>query len=500
MNHGPSESSSRDKIALGVILLVAAALRLFHVTFQSFWLDEGFTAKLIVQPLGDFVRLLRVEPFMAAYDILLYPWARLGTSEAMIRMPSVIFGVATVALVYRLGLRLFDRRVAIVGATILALSPSSIAYSQEARSYSMLMFLSALSWLSFLDAVQRDTPRNWLRYAVVAALAGYTHFFGVLIVPSQIAALVAARHMTRQIARRLTLTCLAIAAAWLPIVLFFMSPNTVNRADWMPPTTLEEIGHTIVRISGGLNGNAGVILAVLWTIACALAVVAMFGLSEPQSSAGASLGYFAALSGAISPVVLTLAISEVRPMLQARYLLECVPSAAVLAAAGIVQIRWRPALYGLAVAFIVLVLRQQYTWFWTPQKDDWRSATRYLAANARPGDAVAFFPPYAKFSFDYYTEQLGLKPPEQVSYPTTNPIGDPAFLHTKYVSAQDAAAHLVPNLSASRAWVISRCWNGIPAVNRDAEAVLGAFGRKYPSMRKIDVSGVDMRLYSSEPQ
>ena len=499
MNRDTSETAPRYKLALGLILVVAAALRLFHLTFQSLWIDEGFTAKLIVQPLGDFVQLLWIEPFMAAYDIVLYPWARLGTSETMLRMPSVIFGVATVALVYRLGIRLFDRRVGLVAAAILAVAPSSIAYSQEARSYSMLMFLSALSWLWFLDAVQRDRPRSWLRYGIVAALTGYTHFFGVLLVPDQIAALIATRGFKGQIARRLIVTCMAIGAAWLPIILFFVSPNTVNHADWMPPTTFEEIGHTIVRIAGGLNGNAGVMLAVLWTIACAFAVIAMFRMSKQQNSAVPSFGYAAALCGAVTPVILTLAISEIRPILQARYLLECVPSATVLAAAGIVQVRWRPALYGLAVASVVLVLRQQYTWFWTPQKDDWRAATRYLAANARAGDAIAFFPPYAKFSFDYYTERLGLKSPEQAIYPTTNPIGDSEFLRSKYVSAQDAATNLVPALSTPRAWVISRCWNGIPAVNSDADAVLGAFGRKYPSMRRIDISGVDMRLYSSEP-
>jgi hypothetical protein len=49
--------------------------------------------------------------------------------------------------------------------------------SQEARSYALLAFLSALSVLAFGYALRRPTPRAFTSWAVVACFALLTHYF-----------------------------------------------------------------------------------------------------------------------------------------------------------------------------------------------------------------------------------------------------------------------------------------------------------------------------------
>jgi uncharacterized membrane protein len=76
-----------------------------------------------------------------------------GYSELAIRLPSVIFAVATLVLVYKIVLKILPKNtfVALLAASLLATSQLHIYYSQEARMYSMVTLLSSLAIYSFLE-------------------------------------------------------------------------------------------------------------------------------------------------------------------------------------------------------------------------------------------------------------------------------------------------------------------------------------------------------------
>ena len=87
---------------------------------------------------------------MVLYYTLLREWMHFGQTEFVIRSLSALFGIAAIPAVYRLGRRLFDVPTGLIAAALLATHSFHIRYSQEARAYSLQVFLLILCDLLFL--------------------------------------------------------------------------------------------------------------------------------------------------------------------------------------------------------------------------------------------------------------------------------------------------------------------------------------------------------------
>ncbi len=135
-------------LLLALILLVAAGLRFYRLDAQSFWNDEGNSARIAERPLWQIIDGAGGDIHPPGYYIVLAGWRSLvGYSEFALRALSALAGVLTVALCYAIGARLFDRRVGVIAALLIAINPFQVYYAQEARMYALLGTLSAASVL-----------------------------------------------------------------------------------------------------------------------------------------------------------------------------------------------------------------------------------------------------------------------------------------------------------------------------------------------------------------
>ena len=180
---GPTRKA--DHWLLVLVILLAFALRVYDLGEREFWFDEVLSANVSGLGWEGAVEHLRSAPFEhpPLYYLSLYPWQlAAGTTEFAFRFYSVFWGTLFVPLLYLLIRRLAGRRVALVAALLAALSPFLVAYSQEARMYSLLSCLSLMALLSFHNALQRpDRPGWWLVYMALVAVGMVTHyFFGLL--------------------------------------------------------------------------------------------------------------------------------------------------------------------------------------------------------------------------------------------------------------------------------------------------------------------------------
>jgi hypothetical protein len=189
-----AHGSRRDGLALGAIILLAAALRCWRLDLQSLWNDELASWHAAHWPTlaGVLERGVVPDVHPPAYFLLLHLWTRLaGSSEAALRAPSVLFGVLTVAAACGLGRCLYTRREGLLAAAVMATAWLPVYYSREARPYALLILCSILStwWLvetvRRLEAGTRRLPHFAIAYVLAATLAAYTHYFGLLLIGVQ---------------------------------------------------------------------------------------------------------------------------------------------------------------------------------------------------------------------------------------------------------------------------------------------------------------------------
>ncbi len=175
--------------ALALIVALAALLRFATLGVPSYWLDE-YTS--LSETHGSLSAVLdsvnHAEGGPPLYLLLLWGWRKVfGDGEIAIRSMSALLGTATVPVAFAAARELASRRAGLFAAALTATSPLMIWYSQEVRTYALLVFLAALSFTFFAYTLERDEP-GWLwGWAISSVLAFTTHYFAVvLIVPEAV--------------------------------------------------------------------------------------------------------------------------------------------------------------------------------------------------------------------------------------------------------------------------------------------------------------------------
>ena len=190
-------------VTLAGFVALAALVRLPTLASQSFWYDEAVTSWLLRGSPAQLLHALpRSESTPPLYYLLAWGWVRaFGRDEAGLRSLSATAGIATVPLAYLAARELAGRRAGLVAALLVAVSPMLVWYSQEARSYALFVCFSTASLWLMARARTRPTTGRLVTWAVVAALALWTHYFALFVVGPEALLLLALRGVP--LARRL---------------------------------------------------------------------------------------------------------------------------------------------------------------------------------------------------------------------------------------------------------------------------------------------------------
>ncbi len=180
-------ASQKHEIYLILALLVfASLLRLYRVEHQSFWTDEIITIKASKQSVSQLIfHPIITNNVPPLYFLMTHILLTLDhrNDELVLRFPSGLFGVLSIALFYLVVRKLLGKRIGFVAAMLMAISPFHIWYSQEARPYALLLFLSLLSiWL--LQSLISKPQNHWLQagFTGSAALTCYCHTIAIAFI------------------------------------------------------------------------------------------------------------------------------------------------------------------------------------------------------------------------------------------------------------------------------------------------------------------------------
>ncbi len=373
---------------------LAAALVLYQLATRSLWLDEAASVSIASQHGSALWHAIAHDGGnMLGYYLLLHAVIGLfGDGAAVIRLPSALATVATVALVCLIARRMLDRRaVAAAAGTLTAVSLPLVFWGQDARAYApMLMFICG-SFLAFIEVVDgdagaRDASRRrrrwaWVAYVATTVLAAYMSFVALLVVPAQLLAWLYRRDRAKAV-----LSAAAMIAACCVPLLVLAQRRGSGQLFWVPPPNLKGIGQTLRWLSSaGMPPNFHPTVTTVPALVLSLALLVACGIAAVRARSR-SWSTLLVLSWLVVPVLLSIAESLAgQPILLYRNSLVALPAASLLLAWGLMQPRVPRWIGAGAVGALVALRALQLAPSYGISPENWKGAARYVAGARESG-------------------------------------------------------------------------------------------------------------------
>ncbi len=494
-------------------MLVAFALRVYALSAQSLWNDEGTSVALAQLSLEAITNGAARDIHPPLYYYLLHFWMPfVGQSEFAVRFLSVIAGVLTIAFTFRIAYVFFNEEVAIFAAFLATLAPFQIYYSQEARMYIWVTLFAAISVYAMMQWVNLKTQNSnpkpvfgiwdlgfgiWLIYIPATIAMLYTQYIGAFVVVVENLAfavwlIFAIRDQQSSVLRPPSSVKHSLAfwlAAQIIIGLMFL-PWYLSAggqlASW--PSISEPIdlptlvwrGLNVFSVGTTLEPGGAILISI------AFAIVFFIGWRRARA-VNTNWVIVTLILWTLVPVAMMYIVSLSRPAYNPKFLLLATPPFFILVARGLSTIypgvflyqrrsNWRNPFRYLNLALAILVSAGPLTsldnYYHNPKyaRDDYRAVVQFIDANARAGDGILVDAPAQIDVVRYYwrgNQQLFLLPRMRPPEPNATRADVDAMLGKVtrlfaifYATEQSDPQAIIDNRLAERAFKARDEWRG----------------------------------------
>jgi hypothetical protein len=282
----PAGGGAGTVLMLLALTVLGAALRL-SVAGQSLFADELSTYWILdTNGLWGVVSTVHTDAEITPPLFFVLSWltTRVELTPELLRAPSLLAGVATIPLVYLIGVRTVGRAAALVAAALSALAPFMIFYSAEGRGYGLAIGLVTLSTLALLAATDEGRVGWWVVYAAASCAAMYTHYTVAFVLAAQLLWLLWARPEARGAALLANAGAAIGFLPWLSGLGADLDSPTTDILSSLAPVTADSvasglahwsIGYPYLYPSTGLTDLPGPAALVLLGLGVALAGVGL---------------------------------------------------------------------------------------------------------------------------------------------------------------------------------------------------------------------------------
>jgi uncharacterized membrane protein len=419
--------SRPTSLVLMASMVVGTAIRLDVP--RGLWLDEGVSVSEARMPYGAMLhRLATTDVHPPLYFTILWASIRLiGDGDFAVRVPSIVFGVLLIPLVYLLGKEAYDRRTGAVAAVFVSVAPFVVWYSQEARMYELLMVFAVLAVWAQLRILRRGGWYPWVVYTLASIAMIGTQYFGIWQLLTQQLIFVGAivvrwRRRERPGALLWPWLCCAVltGAALVPVAMLMRQQYSVSQATGQAfggtagagtgsrniYSVITNFDYTVI----GFHSTAVMSDVIsLWPFAM-LGALALLGLRvKPVTYLLGTM--------VLVPVVAMFILAEFKESLgDVRYLATIVPLLLLLIARAATRLVTRPRALTVVVVVVVAVMavalvNQQFSSA-NPRRYNFREALARVDSHARPGDTILYDPINSQLNtvVSYYSPKVRSAP------------------------------------------------------------------------------------------
>ena len=379
------------------------------ITTPSYWRDEAATIAAVHRPAASLFHMLgHVDAVHGAYYLLVWPLARaFGPGELVMRLPSLLAMAVAAGFVTATGRRLVSPGVGLVAGLVFAAAPSVAEFGQMARSYALVTMAAAIASYALVRLLEVPGRRSrWVWYAASLAVLGALNIAALLLIPAHgITVCLRRRELGRgwlRAARGWLIAASAGFAINVPLILLAFGQRSQVR--WLPEPSPSDLGNALDVLGPPLM-TAAIVVTGLAAVAVTAARARQAGGAGGSRQASTRRPGFAAAAAlcvpwlAIPPLGLLLMSALITPLYNQRYVLFCMPAAALMTAVALAALARMPGprvlgrvLQGVALAVIVALGLGMQAQYRQPagHLDNIRAADRFISARARPGDVMMY--------------------------------------------------------------------------------------------------------------
>jgi uncharacterized membrane protein len=414
-------------VALAVIVILAALLRLYGLDRTSIWLDEAYSWGQITLPFWEMYQASVESPHPPLQNFLAWPWVRIfGDSEAAMRALPALLGTAAIYMIYLTGRLLWNRKSGLFAAAILTVSGFHVWYSQEFRAYALLTLTSILFVYSVFRMLAHPGRGIYLFNMAAAVLLLFSHVFGSFLFAGvnlylAIGWLLKNSRHKYNFVKWLTgqVVAMAIFGQW---AIHLLEKSDDPMILWVPELDLYQFFSQLAYV---FNGPPAAV------VMCSIALYTLYRtFLKPEVPADPAVQMNVSnqlpdsdqrwkveltLVWLVFPIATAMILSFlVTPLFMSRYLILVLPAMCLLVTKGLFLLGHGTSRQIWAVALLAVGLLYSTWHVHHRERDQYRHIVADVESCLRPGDLILAYPGRAIVNAQYYMRNPGidLKPLE----------------------------------------------------------------------------------------
>lgn len=323
-----------DRIGLNLILIAGTILRFFDLGRFAPWYDEAlciFQSERLL-PLINGTGLSNNPPL---YFIILYFWRLINPHFMFLRSFSVLTGIASIWLVYRIGRRVYSRQAGLIAALLLACSPMHIYYSQEIKMYSLNCMLVLSAILVMLNYIEKTYLKSLILLALLHAVMIYTHYYlFIVIIVTNLFMMYLIWNQKMKSAHWLIFNTLILFSyiPWLIVFSRHLNLTIGYVTSYIPHPGLNNLFYSLKNFSVGFHSARVVYWPIFLVFMGALMLVIRYTIKVRHLLIGFLILMFC------FPICIIFLISQFQPLYLDRYFLYTLPTYLILCGIGLATI------------------------------------------------------------------------------------------------------------------------------------------------------------------
>ncbi|XDD51703.1 dolichyl-phosphate-mannose--protein mannosyltransferase [Leptospira sp. WS92.C1] len=412
------------------VFTLGAFFRFFRLDLQSPWEDELFSIRASSESsLANLWDWMKNDPHPPLYQTLLYFWFQIFEPTVFYgRLFSALSGILVPLAFYIFSPKELPGRIRISIVALLSLSTGLIYYSQELRSYSLLILFCTSTFAIALKTVYENEKERPGLYGVLlgfSLLASYTHFFGFIWSASLFLGLfISSWIFTKRFPKTEFFFGIVFEILFLPALYLLFNSNKIGIASWIP-----EAGLTAFIVFFDLIFHSGILKKFVPGVVASLALMvgfASFYFEKKKNEVDPSV-LDANLKKSVITTMIVLAIfslvlvilSLIQSLITARNLLVIAPALYFLIATGfsLFPIYKGRRLESVLILISIVSLYYFTKHYYKPYKEQWRESSSFIIheIKQRPADFILLCSSHS-YNMEYYLKTANITDMQPLIY------------------------------------------------------------------------------------